>query len=118
MIRRPPRSTLFPYTTLFRSRRIHGVEGGLQPSGGVLGDQRLSRVGRRSPQRGQRSLVAACAFPAALATAPTEVCLEGEARQEGRRARNALAVSPLAMRREKHLLDRVVDVCAAHPQAI
>src|SRR3989454_3546306 len=25
MIRRPPRSTLFPYTTLFRSRRIRGV---------------------------------------------------------------------------------------------
>src|SRR3712207_7782810 len=24
MIRRPPRSTLFPYTTLFRSRRVHG----------------------------------------------------------------------------------------------
>src|SRR5258708_21795100 len=24
MIRRPPRSTLFPYTTLFRSRPIHG----------------------------------------------------------------------------------------------
>src|SRR5256885_12003446 len=23
MIRRPPRSTLFPYTTLFRSRQIH-----------------------------------------------------------------------------------------------
>src|SRR5688500_20255459 len=39
MIRRPPRSTLFPYTTLFRSshrkpvrcsrRRSHGSEGGL-----------------------------------------------------------------------------------------
>src|SRR3712207_6984965 len=35
MIRRPPRSTLFPYTTLFRSRRlddgrpiaIHGLQG-------------------------------------------------------------------------------------------
>src|SRR6266550_8911987 len=27
MIRRPPRSTLFPYTTLFRSRRHH--QGGL-----------------------------------------------------------------------------------------
>src|SRR3712207_8817387 len=25
MIRRPPRSTLFPYTTLFRSRGAHGV---------------------------------------------------------------------------------------------
>src|SRR2546426_3193366 len=24
MIRRPPRSTLFPYTTLFRSARLHG----------------------------------------------------------------------------------------------
>src|SRR2546427_2368381 len=29
MIRRPPRSTLFPYTTLFRSRCLGGVEGGL-----------------------------------------------------------------------------------------
>src|SRR5256885_7751484 len=26
MIRRPPRSTLFPYTTLFRSGRYQGVE--------------------------------------------------------------------------------------------
>src|SRR2546430_9423827 len=25
MIRRPPRSTLFPYTTLFRSKSVHGV---------------------------------------------------------------------------------------------
>src|SRR3712207_9006098 len=25
MIRRPPRSTLFPYTTLFRSRKAHDV---------------------------------------------------------------------------------------------
>src|SRR3712207_8355945 len=28
MIRRPPRSTLFPYTTLFRSERRHDVEHG------------------------------------------------------------------------------------------
>src|SRR5258708_21350685 len=27
MIRRPPRSTLFPYTTLFRSRPFAGVQG-------------------------------------------------------------------------------------------
>src|SRR5438034_5077599 len=26
MIRRPPRSTLFPYTTLFRSRQLAGAE--------------------------------------------------------------------------------------------
>src|SRR3712207_9000126 len=29
MIRRPPRSTLFPYTTLFRSGRVHAGEGGV-----------------------------------------------------------------------------------------
>src|SRR2546427_4424759 len=28
MIRRPPRSTLFPYTTLFRSARVRGVDDG------------------------------------------------------------------------------------------
>src|SRR5207248_7454698 len=33
MIRRPPRSTLFPYTTLFRSRR--------RPASGPPGPQRL-----------------------------------------------------------------------------
>src|SRR2546427_4545548 len=35
MIRRPPRSTLFPYTTLFRSREGNGADaphGGLRPS--------------------------------------------------------------------------------------
>src|SRR5688572_31325468 len=26
MIRRPPRSTLFPYTTLFRSDRVHEID--------------------------------------------------------------------------------------------
>src|SRR3712207_7201358 len=37
MIRRPPRSTLFPYTTLFRSRdaaQTRLLEGGAQLSGG------------------------------------------------------------------------------------
>src|SRR5216683_599677 len=35
MIRRPPRSTLFPYTTLFRSRRAtaHGPAPGPRPAG-------------------------------------------------------------------------------------
>src|SRR3712207_7557171 len=38
MIRRPPRSTLFPYTTLFRSGLVH-----LLPSRGVLARLRLRR---------------------------------------------------------------------------
>src|SRR3712207_7780377 len=43
MIRRPPRSTLFPYTTLFRSGGHRGVErlrvvGGRGPEAGDLAD--------------------------------------------------------------------------------
>src|SRR2546429_2773063 len=34
MIRRPPRSTLFPYTTLFRSREMSTAEGGRRNFGG------------------------------------------------------------------------------------
>src|SRR2546430_8196546 len=33
MIRRPPRSTLFPYTTLFRSRHAHRFHEDAQPVG-------------------------------------------------------------------------------------
>src|SRR2546427_9254062 len=46
MIRRPPRSTLFPYTTLFRSRPARGAAG----RGTVSAIQRLGAGGRgRSP---------------------------------------------------------------------
>src|SRR2546427_1447231 len=41
MIRRPPRSTLFPYTTLFRSLRhahVRWVAGTSQPPGGNVPD--------------------------------------------------------------------------------
>src|SRR3712207_7539283 len=46
MIRRPPRSTLFPYTTLFRSPRVRGrggsgLRGGLRVVGLQRGDEVL-----------------------------------------------------------------------------
>src|SRR5438034_5111550 len=43
MIRRPPRSTLFPYTTLFRSRRLVGEyeELGALGNGDVYGDREI-----------------------------------------------------------------------------
>src|SRR2546429_9967 len=54
MIRRPPRSTLFPYTTLFRSlfgpRKLHGS--GLTPHRGG-GRSFCSRFPRRSGANGQ-----------------------------------------------------------------
>src|SRR2546428_10345137 len=53
MIRRPPRSTLFPYTTLFRSREVVSGYAGLDRGGHV----RKGRValGRRHCQGAQRS---------------------------------------------------------------
>src|SRR2546422_8455963 len=52
MIRRPPRSTLFPYTTLFRSlrpppgrTRVHGHHGGGR--GDHAGGERGSRAGEQ-----------------------------------------------------------------------
>src|SRR2546422_5380864 len=38
MIRRPPRSTLFPYTTLFRSPRLRGDAPGDQRGNAVFSD--------------------------------------------------------------------------------
>src|SRR5258708_27599089 len=49
MIRRPPRSTLFPYTTLFRSRAPYPLAGALQ---GVLQERRGD-----APGDGRRALV-------------------------------------------------------------
>src|SRR5260370_29212686 len=40
MIRRPPRSTLFPYTTLFRSRRRGSARSRAQDQGAPPGSQR------------------------------------------------------------------------------
>src|SRR2546427_9447799 len=48
MIRRPPRSTLFPYTTLFRSRAaatdlfVHAARDG--PAGGAHRDRKSTRL--------------------------------------------------------------------------
>src|SRR5256885_11526182 len=50
MIRRPPRSTLFPYTTLFRSRQRERVAcaHALQQAGDESGVQRLPGLAPRS----------------------------------------------------------------------
>src|SRR2546429_5076958 len=49
MIRRPPRSTLFPYTTLFRSRFGAGFSGGV-----AVFCARLAGADRRQDVRGQQ----------------------------------------------------------------
>src|SRR3712207_7950195 len=53
MIRRPPRSTLFPYTTLFRSGvRVHRTRRRAGGAAALLG--RRARAGRRVRERGHR----------------------------------------------------------------
>src|SRR2546427_5047030 len=47
MIRRPPRSTLFPYTTLFRSAALHG-QGGRRGMIGLLLYLNVSGAGHRA----------------------------------------------------------------------
>src|SRR3989449_10491914 len=63
MIRRPPRSTLFPYTTLFRSQAVLPSTQGVQGGGP---DQAVRADGRRDPLRvGARpgARIAAAAVP-------------------------------------------------------
>src|SRR3712207_7690796 len=49
MIRRPPRSTLFPYTTLFRSHEGGAGEPG--PGDPVVGPARAHGFGNQAPDR-------------------------------------------------------------------
>src|SRR3989441_3636966 len=62
MIRRPPRSTLFPYTTLFRSRRIIMADSGRMAysSGGTdlyltLRDGEMHEIKRTDPEHFNRT---------------------------------------------------------------
>src|SRR2546425_2623425 len=57
MIRRPPRSTLFPYTTLFRSSGDGGVWDGQEDGGDGGGD--VPQAPGRGAGGGQRGAVAA-----------------------------------------------------------
>src|SRR5256885_7032191 len=54
MIRRPPRSTLFPYTTLFRSRAHQPAADGPAHPGHAAPAQRRSGVLRRAVRGGQK----------------------------------------------------------------
>src|SRR3712207_7104171 len=71
MIRRPPRSTLFPYTTLFRSLRRREVPPGPRPGARLAGLHELGpdlavglqvrrRSARRAATRGERMKCHVC----------------------------------------------------------
>src|SRR5256885_8038126 len=58
MIRRPPRSTLFPYTTLFRSPHLrHRRRGGPAHAGGIEFREELAGTDRKSTRLNSSHLV-------------------------------------------------------------
>src|SRR3712207_8351426 len=79
MIRRPPRSTLFPYTTLFRSLRMAGE---LRPG-----------VRRRRRRRGG---------PGRLGDVPRRGRRSDRRRGRGRRGRERVTARTAALRSEEH----------------
>src|SRR5258706_14632632 len=87
MIRRPPRSTLFPYTTLFRSGRLPGVVRGQGRIPGGLGFRAF-----RAASRGR--LVAGLARPRLDARAPGAGARRARRRSPGKEGAGRQAVLP------------------------
>src|SRR2546425_5869775 len=108
MIRRPPRSTLFPYTTLFRSRIGEGDYGACVECGGPISPARLNampeaqtcvrcqdsleRLGRQADR--SRHSVFAAGHDGAIHAEPGFGSLVAPARRRGRRYES---MRPLAL---------------------
>src|SRR3989442_4741871 len=92
MIRRPPRSTLFPYTTLFRSLRL------------------LARDPERGVRRGGRLVAVARAAPAARAGRPLPLVDRKSTRLNSSHVRISYAVFCLEKKKMTTYLSRAV-VC-------
>src|SRR3712207_26375 len=75
MIRRPPRSTLFPYTTLFRSRWFAGVDWGSEEHQVCLLDVDGAVVGERSFRHDGAGLAALCDWLVSVAGEPGAVAV-------------------------------------------
>src|SRR5260370_9684708 len=66
MIRRPPRSTLFPYTTLFRSHPLMMLRGGERGKGGDRGMGKGERVEARRESKKTVKMFEEDALPVAV----------------------------------------------------
>src|SRR3712207_7144010 len=72
MIRRPPRSTLFPYTTLFRSAVAHALRHRRHDARLLAGDERLELLGEVHRRLGGGVEVAAQAVDQLVAEVRSE----------------------------------------------
>src|SRR2546430_3327323 len=86
MIRRPPRSTLFPYTTLFRSaNRFRGRARRGIPAAQEEGTRRRARGDRARPASRRRTVRAVGGKGGRCAAPPSAAGRGGKARAAGRR---------------------------------
>src|SRR3989449_6364693 len=118
MIRRPPRSTLFPYTTLFRSAFIDRDLRALELHALSHGGGDAQRVGAGSAQRHIRALGIDQARDALERVAEQQLALrrrQEPARQlHQERAEPALALQPAATRYHHGQVGRDLDGRAQH----
>src|SRR5260370_28789441 len=96
MIRRPPRSTLFPYTTLFRSIvDLVGRHGGVGELGARQAFQPAAKR-RVCAQHGQREIPQVEAGIERLAERPSAVAVRAASRAEASHPRTSAAAPPNA----------------------
>src|ERR1051325_5324769 len=102
MIRRPPRSTLFPYTTLFRS--LHGVERARPPPPPAARDPVARAARARAPRAVRRARVSLAARRArALGRVPRRAVRVRRGRDAARGALQPRRVGDRALRRQLEL---------------
>src|SRR5256885_10340709 len=117
MIRRPPRSTLFPYTTLFRSSVpvLYAAPGGRGKPIGVI--NLTDRVGQDAFTAGDRKLVAAIANQIGAAIENARLVAQDLGQQRVRRELELARDLQLKLLPSPLVLAARVDVAARRRQA-
>src|SRR2546427_10264318 len=116
MIRRPPRSTLFPYTTLFRSRDVHVLTPGvrvepLEPLEAHMPDvhSHTHRAEHGARERGRAQGIEVLAAPLAREPQP-HVALGRDSRREPSRETKPQGVAlHLTLRKPRHVRPTTPD---------
>src|SRR3712207_7096915 len=96
MIRRPPRSTLFPYTTLFRSRRE-------QRDDFTLSELANALWGRRLLVGGGALVISLCSVLFSLSQEPAYVAERSEEHTSELQSRQYLVCRLLLEKKKKHI---------------
>src|SRR2546430_12715735 len=100
MIRRPPRSTLFPYTTLFRSGYRRDVYSGfaglsIQPAGSPVRVDVSARLGQQNTRFGRPAVISRAMLGGTLQLDPGQVVPRSEEHTSELQSQSNLVCRPL-----------------------